>query len=207
MTATQQSPKTLENTFPRTDVDGANLEFTPDGSDALRKGSEIYELVQHRSRHLLPPTEDVLESQIGKEKVLTWFGTFYQRMMMDPRMAVLFDTRHKEANAPAAEHGKRLGLFLWSRWTLDQSYYQEINTTSAFRRLQEGHQRAKKCPMRSKNLVGHGFTTAQRNSWLGHLWYAGKECQIPLDLNDQIVQHLATLMGFYGPFVETEYEA
>ena len=194
--------------MPRTDVDGGNLEFTANGNDALRKGSEIYDRVQHRHTHLLPPPQDVLETEIGKATMLTWFGTFYQRMMTDPRMAVLFDARHQEANVSAAEHGKRLALFLWTRWTGDPSYYDEVCPSgSAFRRLAEGHQRAKKCPMRSHNLRGAGFTTGQRDSWLGHLWYAGKECGVPLELNDQIVNHLATLMGLYGPFVDTEYEA
>jgi truncated hemoglobin YjbI len=203
-TMTIERQQQLEKIFPRADVRGDDIEFTPPGDDALRKGSDIYDLVSRRSHHILPPSEDELVTKIGKERMILWFGTFYKRMMEDDRMAVLFDTSNKEANVSAAEHGKRLALALWSRWTDDQSYYDEYGP-SMFARLKVGHQRAKKCPMRSKNLRGNGFTTGQRNSWLGHLWYAGEECDIPM--KDQIVQHLATLMGSYGPFVDTEYEA
>ena len=136
--------------------------------------------------------------------MINWFGHFYKRMMQDPRMAVLFDTRNEEANVSAAIHGKRLALALWSRWTDDDSYYKEIGS-NMFGRLQVAHVRAKECPMRSKALRAGGFTTAQRDSWLGHLWLAGEECQI--STKSRIVQHLATLMGFYGPFIDADYEA
>lgn len=204
MTTTQQQE--IESTMPRTDVDGLDLEFTKNGDEALRKGSDIYEHVSRRSNYILPPSQDELVTKIGKEKLLLWFGTFYKRMMEDPRMAVLFDIRSEEANVTAAVHGKRLALALWSRWTDDDSYSKEVGP-SMFQRLQEGHVRAKRCPMRSKNLRGLGFTTAQRDSWLGHLWYAGEECKIPGAMKERIVQHLATLMGLYGPFVNSDYEA
>jgi truncated hemoglobin YjbI len=207
VTATQHR-KVLESTMPIIGVDGGALDFTEDGNDALRRGSEIYGSVRHRDSYLLPPSLDLLESKVGKMKMIDWFGTFYQRMMNDPRMAVLFDTRHEEANVSAAEHGKRLSLLLWSRWTDDPSSYIEISQSlSPFHRIQKGHQRAKQCPMRSKPLRGRGFTTGQRDSWLGHLWYAGEKCGVPLEVNDQVVHHLATLIGLYGPFVDTEYEA
>ena len=202
MTRTRQQH--LDNIMPHLDANGDDLEFTRNGDKALEKGSEIYELVSRRSRHILQPSEHDLVTKIGKKRMIEWFGTFYKRMMDDPRMAVLFDTNHKESNVSAAEHGKRLALALWSRWTSDQSYQHEIGP-NMFKRLQVGHQRAKNCPMRSKQLRGAQFTTAQRDSWLGHLWYAGEECKIPM--KDQIVQHLATIIGFYGPFVEADNQA
>ena len=194
----------LDTVIPRSDVNGGELEFTSAGDNALRIGTDIYEDVRRRNHHILPPIQEDLESKIGKEKMIYWFGHFYKRMMEDPRMAVLFDTSNEEANVSAAVHGKRLALALWSRWTDDDSYYKEIGP-SMFRRLQVGHVRAKGCPMRSKALRGGGFTTAQRDSWLGHLWLAGEECQIPM--KNRIVRHLATLMGVYGPFVDADYEA
>ena len=203
MTKTQQ--KHLESIMPRSDANGGELEFTHDGDEALRKGSDIYEMVRRRSNYILPPSQDDLIHQIGKERMVLWFSTFYKRMMEDPRMTVLFDVRNEEANVSAAVHGKRLALFLWSRWTDDPAYYEEFGSRG-FHRLQVGHQRAKNCPMRSKNLRGCGFTTGQRDSWLGHLWLAGEELELP-PLKDDIVHHLATLIGVYGPFVNSEYEA
>ncbi|CAB9504560.1 expressed unknown protein [Seminavis robusta] len=196
----------LEKTLPRSDVSGSKFRVTADGNEALQRGTEIFEQVQRRQRHIMQPSQYELETEIGKDKAIQWFGTFYKRMMADPRMAVLFNNKDSEANVSALVHGKRLALALWSRWTDDQSYYHEVGN-NMFRRLQEGHTRAKQCPMRSKRLQGRGFTTAQRNSWLGHLWLAGKESSIPPKLNDQVVQHLATLIGFYGPFVEANSKA
>ena len=143
--------------------------------------------------------------------VLEWFGTFYKRVMNDPRMAVLFDTREKHVNVSAATHGKRLAFAVFSVYSNEyaQKYLQldgrqpgkHSGRSMIFQHLEESHQRAKHCPMRSLRLRGKGFTVSQRNSWLGHLWLAGKDCNIPISQRDGVVLHLATLIGMYGPFV------
>lgn len=123
--------------------------------------------------------------------------------MEDPRMAVLFDTTSREANVSAAEHGQRLALALLTRWTDDRDYYSRVSGgRNMFVRLHEAHDRAKHCPMRSSTLRTRGFTTGQRDSWLGHLWLAGASCDVPSALCDQVVNHLASVIGVYGPFVK-----
>ena len=193
----------LETVMPHLATNGEKLQFTSAGDEALKKGTEIYNLVSRRNNYIFPPSPYDIETKIGRDRMILWFGTFYKRILDDPRMAVLFDTNHKESNVSAAEHGKRLALAILSQWTADQSYFHEVG--DLHKRLMSGHQRAKNCPMRSKKLRGHGFTTAQRDSWLGHLWYAGEECEIPL--KDQIVQHLAAVIGLYGPFVKDDNKA
>ena len=206
MEPTQQQ---LEQVLPSMAANGDHWKPTRNGEEARKKGAEIMELISRRSRYILPPSEHELMSNIGgKDRLLLWFGLFYKRMMEDPRMAVLFDARHEETNVSAAQHGRRLALAFWSRWTGDDSYYDEVGADAdVFQRLQEGHQRAKKCPMRSKKLRGGSFTTAQRDSWLGHLWYAGEECGIQVPVRDGIVQHIATVIDLYGPFVQDDQYA
>ena len=69
-------------------------------------------------------------------------------MFANPRMSVLFDTRHSDSAANALDHGKRVAATL----------YDECFKTSQFSKLGRGfsgafavvgtHNRAKKCPMR-----------------------------------------------------------
>ena len=193
----------LETLLPRSDADGFSIKTTPDGDAALKKGSEIYRETKGAGFFgIMPPSEDKF-NELGKEKLFLWFGTFYKRLMTDPRMAVLFDTSNEEANVSAAEHGRRLALALLTRWTGDRDYYTQVSGGQhMFQRLREAHDRAKGCPMRSPELRSRGFTKSQRDSWLGHLWLAATDCNIPSGLQHQVVHHLGTVIGVYGPFVE-----
>ena len=76
-----------------------------------------------------------------------------------------------------------------------------------FVRLQEAHSRPKDCPMRSSRLRYHGFTNAMRDSWLGHLWLVETDCTIPFGLLNHVVNHLASPIGIYGPFIESTNQA
>ena len=195
----------LDKVMPRNDADGTNFQPTVEGNKALSKGRKIYDAASkydyYGMRH--PSASDINE-KIGKDLMLEWFGMFYRRMMADPRMAVLFDTSHADTNVSAAIHGERLALALMTQWCGDPGYYKLRGRrgTHMFHVLQVSHQRAKGCPMRSRSLQGRGFTVDQRDSWLGHLWYAGEECSVPSKLRDHIVLHLGTAIGLYGPFVK-----
>ena len=189
----------LEAITPYLVVDGNRIDPTKEGNKALKQGRSI----QHRNRRvpmLGNPglSAEQIESIGGKATVLWWFGAFYGRLFADPRMAVLFDTRSAEANVSAAEHGKRLGLLLLNRWTGDTEYFTVTGTSNIFTRLQMAHERAKGCPMRGDRR--YSFTKDQRDSWLGHVYLAGRECGIEDSLCNVVVDHLASAMAFYGPF-------
>lgn len=193
----------LKSLLPRPDADGSSFMPTKNGDEALRKGSQIFTASSAFGFFgVQAPSPSEIEA-LGKKNLLVWFGTFYKRLMEDPRMAVLFDTTSEEANVSVAEHGERLALALLSRWTGDQEYFTRVSGgRSMFARLHVAHDRAKDCPMRSSTLRTRGFTTGQRDSWLGHLWLAGASCDVPSALCDQVVNNLASIIGVYGPFVK-----
>ena len=69
------------------------------------------------SHHLRYPTRKMVEAELGGvEAMFTVFGLHYCRMFADPRMNVLFDTRHADTNVSALEHGKRVASALMDRW-------------------------------------------------------------------------------------------
>ena len=193
-----------QDAMPSRDCDGTKIEPTEEGNKALQKGAEIYNKSgRARSFSFEPPNRSLLLAA-EKPKIVKWFGLFYKRLLSDPRMMVLFDASHADTNVSAAEHGKRLALALLSRWTGDPEYYSLKGRDNLFQNLHAAHDRAQACPMRSTRLRGDGFTTRQRDSWLGHLWLAREECgdDIPLELRDGVVHHLAAAIGIYGPFVK-----
>ena len=194
----------VEGVLPRGDWNGDCIEPTKEGNAALKKGREIKSKNRRRGFFgVAPPSSEQIESVGGKPVLLLWFGTFYKRMMSDPRMAVLFDTEDEEAYVSAAEHGKRLVLALLSRWTGDGEYHRSYHG-GMFHRLSVSHQRAKSCPMRSSNCQHGQFTKDQRDSWLGHLYLAGQECEVPQTMVEGVTNHLATVIGVYGPFREAK---
>lgn len=63
----------------------------------------------------------MVEAELGGvEAMFTVFGLHYCRMFADPRMNVLFDTRHADTNVSALEHGKRVASALMDRWFVPQ---------------------------------------------------------------------------------------
>jgi hypothetical protein len=103
----------LDEFMPPSNADGTSFQPTEEGNKVLTQGSEIYEKYNRRGFFgVPPPRQDDIDRYGGKETLKLWFGTFYCRMFQDPRMNVLFDVRHEEANVSAAEHGKRLYLAL-----------------------------------------------------------------------------------------------
>ena len=62
------------------------------------------------------PTKAEMEAEIGGVGgFFILFGTHYTRMFADPRMSVLFDSRHQDTNVCALDHGKRIASFLADR--------------------------------------------------------------------------------------------
>ena len=161
-----------------------------------------------------PSVEELNEELGGVDGLFTLFGLHYCGMFANPRMQVLFDTRHKDTASSAMDHGKRIAATL-----LD-----ECHGTHYFSSLGRGfsgafavlgtHKKAKNCPMRplshQKPLPdGHPrankrFTTAQRDSWVGHIMLAAKECGTSEQFQRNMGLWLAMTVSVYAPFHDEE---
>jgi len=138
----------------------------------------------------------------GIEGVFTLFACHYRRMFEDPRMRVLFDTRHDDTNVSALEHGKRIGSAMLDQW-FGTSFYPSLKRDSSRAAIQIGpsHGRAKQCPMRPREHRRSGmFTVAQRNTWLGYAWMGAEDIGATEEFRDKMVDWMAGNLGFMGQF-------
>ena len=84
----------------------------------------------------------------GVEGFYTIFGVHYCHMFANPRMSVLFDTRHADTNVNAYEHGKRVGSALLTRMT-GTNYFAQLGRGKNFiSMIGKAHGKSKRCPMR-----------------------------------------------------------
>ena len=89
-----------------------------------------------------------LENELGGvEGFFIIFGMHYCHMFANPRMNVLFDTRHADANVNAYEHGKRVAATFLTRIT-GTNYSAKIGRGNSMSMIAKAHGRSKKCPMR-----------------------------------------------------------
>ena len=91
----------------------------------------------------------------GKENILKMYAEFYRLFMTDPFMNVLFDMRDPDTAVGYATHGERLAGWLLARNGNDNSVYKlpgRLGSIGA--NSNRAHTRAKKCPMRGKELLG-----------------------------------------------------
>ena len=149
------------------------------------------------------PTAVEIRSMGGKDGVVRLFGFHYRRLFQDPRMSVLFDVSHQDSNVSAAAHGERLALALLGRW-VGLKDYARLRGGDLFSNLEGAHQRAKRCPLRSAETRGRGFTEDQRDSWLGHVWLAAEEAGNDQKLCDKLAIHLASVIDVYAPFLASK---
>ena len=72
----------LKSILPPPDADGASFKTTPNGDEALSKGSQIYAASSVFGFFGIqaPSTKEI--ETLGKKKLLVWFGTFYKRLMV-----------------------------------------------------------------------------------------------------------------------------
>ena len=152
------------------------------------------------------PSRALLEKDMGAgegraaDGLAVLFATHYARMFADPRMAVLFDTRHADSNASALEHGTRLAATLMDLWYGTREYA-SLGRGSSFRNVGRAHARAKRCPLRPNSGTGAPrFSEAQRDAWLGHVLIACEECGASAELQHQIGRFLGSRVNAYGPF-------
>ena len=196
---------------------------TPEGNHALELGRWAHERREKApfnsgSTGQLPkgfPSKEMLERELGgREGLFLVFGLHYCGMFANPRMRVLFDTRHEDTAVSAFDHGKRVASTL-----LD-----ECHGTSYFASLGRGHSgafavmgthsQAKACPMRPKNHqvslpAGHPrgnrrFTTAQRDTWVGHIMSACEQLQTSQEFKESFGIWLSTTTSAYAPFVNED---
>jgi hypothetical protein len=89
--------------------------------EARAVGKEILEYWQKQSGG--PTKIDKNCEQFGGRD--NYFGVFtdhYSKIMTDPFINVLFDTRHQDTNVSNVEHGKRLGGFFLDIFGGDTTY-------------------------------------------------------------------------------------
>ena len=102
---------------------------TPEGDLALERGRKI--MAKYRSSKYDYPTMQEIESELGgPEGFFTMFGVHYCKLFANPRIIVLFDTRHVDTNVSALEHGTRLGSVLLARWHETNHFYEQGRGTS-----------------------------------------------------------------------------
>lgn len=161
------------------------------------------------------PSKETLEKELGgQEGLFLVFGLHYVGMFANPRMKVLFDTRHDDTSVSALDHGKRVAATL-----LD-----ELHGTRYFASLGRGfsgafavmgtHSQAKKCPMHPKAHQvslpkGHPrgnrrFTTMQRDSWVGHIMCGCEDLGSSQEFQESFGTWLAMTVSAYAPFVDEE---
>ena len=146
-----------------------------------------------------PFSKERVEQELGGlESVFTVFATHYRRMFEDPRMSVLFDTRHADTNVSALEHGKRIGSAMLDEW-FGTTFFASLGRkySSARSQIAIGHRRAKDCPMRpAKQRGARYFTVAQRNTWLGYAWMGAEDAGASKEFCQGMVDWLAGNLGF-----------
>ena len=151
-----------------------------------------------------PPRRQLEEELGGLEGFFTLFGCHYCRMFADPRMRVLFDSRHADTNVSALEHGKRVGASLLDRW-YGTRLFRQLGRGSAFFAVTPTHQRAKSCPMRPRgHRRAQRFTTTQRNAWIGHVCCAAEEVGASEDFRTRLGDWLAANIAVYAPWLDEE---
>jgi len=159
------------------------------------------------------PTLEEIELELGGlDGFMTLFGCHYMGMFENPRMNVLFDTRHADTRVNAFEHGKRVACTI-----IDLTH-----RTALYRKLGRGfsgafsvdktHATAKRCPMRpvtqQKSLPegsmrgSRRFTTDQRDSWIGHIMCAAEQVGASKAFEEKLGLYLATTVSAYAPFVD-----
>ena len=100
-------------------------------------------------RTRFPSMQDIENELGGVEGLYTLFSLHYCKMWENPRMVVLFDSRHPDTNVSAYEHAKRISAVLISRCLRDKSYWDALDRDYDYgTSTNRSHKRAKKCPMR-----------------------------------------------------------
>lgn len=151
------------------------------------------------------PSKEMVERELGGlEGIFTLFGCHYCRMFADPRMNVLFDSRHPDTNVSALDHGKRVASALMDRW-YGTNYFESLGRGSSFSAVTPTHRRAKSCPMRPDHHRRAGrFTTTQRDAWIGHVCCAAEEVGASNEFQRQLGGYLAASVDIYAPFMEED---
>ena len=129
-------------------------------------------------------------------------------------MQVLFDTRDKDTNVNALEHGKRIAATLLDEcW--GTSYFSQLGRgfSGAFA-VMGTHAKAKGCPMRLTNHQiarpenhrrgNRRFTTKQRDTWVGNMMCAAEECGTSEEFKNKYGLWLAMTVSAYAPFYDED---
>jgi len=196
---------------------------TPEGDRALERGRWAHAnrspapRDSGRTGRLNPgfPSKQEIEDELGGvEGLYVLFGCHYCRLFDNPRMKVLFDTRHEDSAVNALEHGKRIAATLLDEcW--GTSYYSTLGRGfSGAVAVMGTHNKAKRCPMRplSQQMplpAGHPranprFTTNQRDTWVGNIMCAAEECGTSQAFQERFGLWLAMSVSAYAPFFNEE---
>jgi len=153
------------------------------------------------------PTLEEMDNEIGGvDGFFTIFGLHYCRIFADPRMQVLIDSRHKNSNVSAMDHGKRTSSTLLDI-KYNTRYFADLghNGSRGDFAVMSTHQQAKRCPMRPKEDLRHGkFTINQRDTWVGNVILSAEEVGASKAFVDKLGTWLARNVSVYAPFYNEE---
>lgn len=173
-------------------------------SDEGRRAVELGRRAMQNAGGPHPSRSDFEREFGGLEGFFILFGCHYCRMFEDPRMNVLFDSRHADTNVSAKEHGKRVSSALLDRW-FGTNYFMSLGRGNSFMAVTPSHQRAKGCPMRPQHhRAARLFTVTQRNAWLGHVCCAAEEAGASPEFQQKLGGWLAANISIYAPFLQEQ---
>jgi len=145
------------------------------------------------------PSRELYVANGGREAFLETITAFYDRLLDDPLMTVLFNETREER--PPEYHAKLLGSFLLS-FLFSESGYIDLVRSGEGHGLERAHTRAKNCPHRPEGHQGKGFTVRQRNAWIGHMHTASVKTGMNVSFRRSLVLFLARGMIRYSPFID-----
>lgn len=146
----------------------------------------------------VPPTWEMVDAHGGDAAFISVLTRFYERLLADPFMRVLF-CETAEERAPS-EHASVLGTFLLG-FIRNNNKYAALVRSGAAHGLGAAHLRAKRCPHRELALRGRGFTVLQSRAWIGHLDAAAAAFDMEPGFREALTNWLARRLTGYGPFV------
>lgn len=161
-----------------------------------------------------PSMETIARELGGVEGFFLMFGLHYCHMFSNPRMSVLFDSRHADTAVCALDHGKRVAATLLDLALHTRFYGQLGRGFSGAFAVMGTHNQAKKCPMRPRSQQvelprGHRkanrrFTTKQRDTWVGQIMCGAEDLGASQAFVEEWGKWLAMTVSAYAPFVNED---
>ena len=161
-----------------------------------------------------PSMEEINTELGGVEGFFLMFGLAYCYAFENPRMRVLFDSRHADTAVCALDHGKRVAATLLDECHRTRYFGQLGRGFSGAFAVMGTHNQAKKCPMRPQaqqvelprghRKANRRFTTKQRDTWVGQIMCGAEDLGASADFVQRWGKWLAMTVSAYAPFVDED---